>query len=75
MKAWGLKALRELCKDFPPIPPRRRRGRPKGKAVRPYGEVRKERLSLHAQLMLERFGPVEDYEAEVRKDWKLKGKR
>lgn len=75
MKAWGRKALQYLCKDFPPLPPRRLRGRPKGKATRPYGSVRKERLALHAQLMLERFGPVEEYEAEVRKDCKIKGKR
>ncbi len=69
MKPWGREALRELCKNLPPIAPRRR---VRGPAKRKYGEAKKERLDLHAQLMRERFGDIEEYEAEARQDWNLK---
>lgn len=64
------KSLRQLCLESlgPPDPSRlpkpKRRGR--GPAMHPYGQVKAERLDLHAQLMRERFGPVEDYEAEAK---------
>lgn len=60
------KTLRQLCLEVlgPPVaaPPARRT---RGKAKRPYGQAKAERLDLHAQMMRERFGTVDDYIAEA----------
>lgn len=61
------KSLRQLCLEVLGPPPERQPApkHTRGKARRPYGEAKKERLDLHAQLMRERFGPLEDYQEEA----------
>lgn len=62
------RSLRELCLEAfaPPVAAQPKR-RTRGKAKRPYGEAKRERLDLHAQMMRERFGSIEEYEIESRR--------
>lgn len=63
------KSLRELCMEafaYPVAAQPKRHVR--GKAQRPYGEAKRERLDLHAQMMRERFGSIEEYETESKRE-------